>query len=113
MEEKGFSEILKEAQALHSRKNNDYGGSQGLYKMIGVKGRYADCWRKIIRMHSLVWEGNKQLVPDEPIRDTAIDLIVYTVLLVLVLDEQARQKKLTDVPSEVPAPKEAPNYENN
>ena len=87
MIEAGFEEVMVEAIKLHDKKNNDYNGAVQLYKLIGLKGRYSDVFRKVIRLHSLVWEGNERKVKDETIRDTMLDLLVYTVLMIIIFDE--------------------------
>lgn len=90
--------MLVEATMLHDKKNNDYNGSMPLYAATGIKGRFADIWRKTIRLFSLVWEGNTRQVANETIRDTAIDLIVYTTLFILMLDKKKEEGGLIDSP---------------
>lgn len=92
MTEPGFEKILQEVLALHSQKTNDYNGVLPLYKVTGLKGRVADIWRKTIRIMTLGFFDTEQKVPYESLRDTALDLIVYTILYILLLDEEKEKK---------------------
>mgnify|MGYP001564358743 CR=1 FL=1 len=92
MIEPGFDKILEEVLTLHDQKTNDYNGVMALYKATGLKGRIADIWRKAIRILTLGFHDTPQKVKYESLRDTALDLIVYTTLYVLLLDEEQKKK---------------------
>ena len=78
---------MKEVQAkgleLFTRKNTDYGDAFAKYGVIGVLMRIED---KIQRSMSITKNG-VNLVADEGIRDTLIDLHNYAAMALMLLDE--------------------------
>jgi len=78
---------LKQVQAegleLFIKKNTDYGDSFATYGAIGVIVRMGD---KISRLSSVTNKGIN-LVEDEKIRDTLIDLHNYAAMAIMLLDE--------------------------
>ena len=80
-------EQMKEVQAkgleLFMRKNADYGDAFAKYGVIGVMMRIED---KIQRSMSITKNG-VNLVADEGIRDTLIDLHYYAAMALMLLDE--------------------------
>ena len=80
-------EQMKEVQAkgleLFMRKNADYGDAFAKYGVIGVLMRIED---KIQRSMSITKNG-VNLVADEGIRDTLIDLHNYAAMALMLLDE--------------------------
>jgi hypothetical protein len=80
-------EQMKEVQAkgleLFTRKNADYGDAFAKYGVIGVLMRIED---KIQRSMSITKNG-VNLVADEGIRDTLIDLHNYAAMALMLLDE--------------------------
>lgn len=80
--------IQKEALELFKNKNHDYGDSFATYGPIGVLMRMGD---KLSRYQTI--ERNKiTLVDDENVRDTAIDLMNYAAMVVMLLDETSLHK---------------------
>lgn len=79
-----MSQIQTEALNLFARKNQDYGDSFAKYGPIGVLIRMED---KIHRCISLTKNG-VNLVDDESLRDTLIDLHNYSAMAVMLLDEK-------------------------
>jgi hypothetical protein len=80
-------EQLKEVQAkgleLFMRKNADYGDAFAKYGVIGVLMRIED---KLQRSISITKSG-VNLVNDEGIRDTLIDLHNYAAMALMLMDE--------------------------
>jgi len=80
-------EQMKEVQSkgleLFTRKNADYGDAFAKYGVIGVLMRIED---KIQRSMSITKNG-VNLVADEGIRDTLIDLHNYSAMALMLLDE--------------------------
>jgi len=76
--------IHSEALELFSRKNKDYGDSFAQYGVIGVLMRISD---KLQRSISITQSGIN-LVEDEKIRDTLIDLHNYSAMAMMLLDEK-------------------------
>ena len=75
--------IQKEALELFKRKNADYGDAFATYGPIGVIVRMGD---KIQRLISLNKSGI-QLVDNESLRDTLIDLHNYSSMAIMLIDE--------------------------
>ena len=81
--EKQYLDIHKEAFNLFQKKNKDYGDAFADYGSIGVLVRLGD---KIRRCQSTTNSGI-QLVNDESLRDTLIDLHNYSAMAIMLMDE--------------------------
>jgi hypothetical protein len=75
--------VQAEALALFTRKNADYGDAFAKYGVIGVLMRIED---KLQRSMSITKSG-VNLVADEGIRDTLIDLHNYAAMALMLMDE--------------------------
>ena len=75
--------VQKEGLELFKKKNKDYGDAFAKYGTIGVLMRIED---KIQRSMSITKNG-VNLVNDEGIRDTLIDLHNYAAMALMLLDE--------------------------
>ena len=75
--------IQSEALELFTRKNTDYGDAFAKYGVIGVLMRIED---KIQRSLAITKNG-VNLVNDEGMRDTLIDLHNYAAMALMLLDE--------------------------
>ena len=75
--------VQKEAFETFLRKNKDYGDAFATYGPVGVIVRIGD---KIARLTSVSSSG-VNLVQDETIRDTLMDLHNYAAMAVMLLDE--------------------------
>ena len=78
-----LQKVQKEALDLFVKKNADYGDAFAKYGVIGVLMRIED---KLQRSLSITKNG-VNLVKDERIRDTLIDLHNYAAMAVMLLDE--------------------------
>lgn len=76
--------IQKEAFELFKKKNTDYGDAFAEFGVIGVLMRIED---KIKRSLSITKNGIN-LVNDESIRDTMLDLHNYSAMALMLLDEK-------------------------
>jgi hypothetical protein len=76
--------IQKEGLELFKKKNADYGDAFAKYNIIGVLMRIED---KIQRSLSITKNG-VNLVKDENIRDTLLDLHNYAAMGLMLLDEE-------------------------
>jgi hypothetical protein len=76
--------IQEEALELFTKKNADYGDAFAKYGVIGVLMRIED---KLRRAMSITKNG-VNLVNDEGIRDTLIDLHNYAAMAMMLLDEK-------------------------
>jgi hypothetical protein len=78
-----LKKVQSEALDLFIRKNIDYGDAFAKYGVIGVLMRIED---KLQRSMSITKNG-VNLVNDEGIRDTLIDLHNYAAMAIMLLDE--------------------------
>ena len=78
-----MKKVQAEGLALFTRKNIDYGDAFAKYGVIGVLMRIED---KIQRSMSITKNG-VNLINDEGIRDTLIDLHNYAAMALMLLDE--------------------------
>ena len=78
-----MQKIQSEALALFTKKNADYGDAFAKYGIIGVLMRMED---KLQRYMSITKNGIN-LINDESIRDTLIDLHNYSAMALMLLDE--------------------------
>jgi len=78
-----LQKIQSEALALFTKKNADYVDAFAKYGVIGVLMRIED---KIQRAMSITKNG-VNLVNDEGIRDTLLDLHNYAAMALMLLDE--------------------------
>ena len=78
-----MKKIQAEGLALFTKKNADYGDAFATFGVIGVLMRIED---KIQRALSITKNGIN-LVDDESLRDTMIDLHNYSAMTMMLLDE--------------------------
>lgn len=82
-----YTEILGNMRETYINKNNDYGDSFGKsiekYGLISALTRISD---KFNRLESLIL-NNKQLVNDESITDTLVDMANYCIMTCIELQE--------------------------
>jgi len=79
-----FKNIQNEGLNLFIKKNKDYGDAFAQYGVIGVLMRMED---KMKRYMSITKNGIN-LVNDETLRDTLIDLHNYSTMALMLLDER-------------------------
>ncbi len=79
-----MKKIHEESLVIFRKKNIDYGDAFAKYGVIGVLMRIED---KIQRAMSITKNG-VNLVNDEGIRDTLLDLHNYAAMALMLLDEQ-------------------------
>jgi hypothetical protein len=87
-----LEKVQKEGYNLFVKKNKDYGDSFATYGPIGVIVRMGD---KISRLTSLTKSGI-QLVDNESVRDTLIDLHNYAAMAVMLMDEKDQKAHMAD-----------------
>jgi hypothetical protein len=79
-----FKKVQNDGLELFTRKNADYGDAFAKYGVVGVLMRIED---KIQRALSITKNGI-QLVNDESIKDTLIDLHNYAGMALLLMEEE-------------------------
>lgn len=81
-------EIVTSLNDVYKRKNNDYGDSFGKsfekYGITSALVRMEDKWN---RLNSLAM-GKEQMVADEKITDTLLDLANYCIMTVMELEKR-------------------------
>ena len=95
-----FYELLEEMRRLHDMKNADYSPGEplenlrasarwaGVEPWRGVLVRMADKWTRLVNLCS---RGGRHEVPDETVKDTALDLAVYALLFIILWEEEVRE----------------------
>jgi len=95
-----FYELLDEMKDLHSRKNSDYATDEeplsnlrqcerlGIPAWKGALVRLMDKWDRTVK----VANKGKAAVTSESLKDTLMDTAVYSLLCIILLDEQDKQK---------------------
>ena len=78
-----MKKVQNESMELFTRKNKDYGDAFATFGTIGIIVRMSD---KIQRCLSISKNGI-QMVNDENLRDTLIDLHNYSAMAIMLLDE--------------------------
>jgi hypothetical protein len=100
---KDYEIILAQARELVEKKNLDYAGDDDflanfkMSKMMGIKPSMGVLLRisdKFARLCQLV-QGDPN-VADEKIRDTLLDLLNYSALMMLCLDDEEEMERLTE-----------------
>ena len=79
---KQLEAVQAEAKELFRKKNADYGDAFATYGTVGILVRLGD---KIHRLQSITSKGIN-LIEDEKLRDTLIDLHNYAAMGILLLD---------------------------
>jgi len=79
-----YNKVQEEAKKLFQRKNATYGDAFASYGVVGVLVRMGD---KIQRFQQITNSGIN-LVDDESLRDTLIDLHNYSAMAIMLLDEK-------------------------
>ena len=83
-----FKMVQIESRDLFRRKNADYGDAFATYGTVGILVRIGD---KIRRCQSITSRG-VNLVDDEKLRDTLLDLHNYAGMAVMLIDEEFNSK---------------------
>lgn len=78
-----MKKVQQDGLALFAKKNADYGDAFAKYGVIGVLMRIEDK----LQRHMSITKNGVNLVNDEGIRDTLLDLHNYAAMALLMLDE--------------------------
>lgn len=76
-----YDQIIKDAKALAFKKSNDYGVES--LTAFGSQGCLIRLYDKSNRLKNLM-EKKEQLVVDEKIEDTCLDIINYSIYLIMM-----------------------------
>lgn len=88
-----FRELQDEIYELFKKKNGDYGDA---FKENGSIGTFIRIKEKIGRLksfvnidsHGITYKTESQNIVDESMRDTLVDLSSYTIMMLMLLDEE-------------------------
>lgn len=81
--------VHAETLELFKRKNSDYGDAFAEYGTIGVLVRMGDKIKRLLNIS----KTQVQLVNDEQLRDTLIDLHNYSAMAIMLLDEENEENE--------------------
>jgi len=94
------AEITEQMHDLYSRKNEDYNDSFGrMFQELGPITALTRIGDKFERIKSLVTRG-RQLVDDESVKDTLLDMANYCIMTIIELEEieaKAKPQPITPV----------------
>jgi len=90
-----FKKVQNDGLELFTKKNADYGDAFAKYGVIGVLMRIED---KIQRSLSITKNGIN-LVNDEGLKDTLIDLHNYAGMALILMEEEKEKEKETKIVS--------------
>ena len=79
-----MEKVQNEALELFKQKNKDYGDAFANYGPIGVMVRMGDEMQRLVSIS----KNGINLVSDESIRDTLIDLHNYAAMAIMLIDEE-------------------------
>lgn len=88
-----FKTVQREALELFTKKNQDYGDAFATYGPIGVLVRLGD---KLSRLQTIT-SSKITLIDTETTRDTLIDLHNYTAMAIMLLDQDKKKSKNSDI----------------
>jgi len=83
--------VQNEGLELFKKKNNDYGDAFANYGPIGVIVRMGDKMQRLVSIN----KNGINLVSDESIRDTLIDLHNYAAMAIMLIDEETTTTETT------------------
>jgi hypothetical protein len=83
-----YNAVQHEAFALFTRKNADYGDAYKQHGLVGILVRLGD---KLLRFQHISNKGI-QMVHDESLRDTLLDLHNYAAMGIMLMDDENGRK---------------------
>jgi hypothetical protein len=84
-----MEKVQNEALELFKKKNKDYGDAFANYGPIGVMVRMGDKMQRLVSIS----KNGINLVSDESIRDTLIDLHNYAAMAIMLIDEEKQDSE--------------------
>lgn len=89
-----FKELTTKMYETFKKKRNDYGPSSRVtFEMFGPESMTVRMFDKLIRYSNLTSGDVKQLVKDESVKDTLLDLANYALITILELEYQEVQNR--------------------
>lgn len=86
-----FKKVLSEIISLKESKSGDYASS---WRALGMKGLYYQIARKFTRL----WiNKDKEQLNNETIRDSLMDLAIYSIMAIQLIDDEDCGDKIDEV----------------
>lgn len=89
---KRHQEIVEELNRVYEQKNTDYGDSFAEsvreFGIVAALTRISDKYNRFKRLAL----GNRNLVGDESIRDTLLDMANYCIMLSMILEQEQEEE---------------------
>lgn len=83
--------LMPEFWEQFARKAADYNDNENEnHRALGVRGQFADIWRKIGKLKKALWEG-RSLAGEQP-REILLDLIAHCFLTIAMIDREDPKK---------------------
>ena len=79
--DEAIQRIVEDCLTILHNKGNDY---QDDITPLGMRGCFANLFRKVMRLKSLIWDEREAAVEDETLEDTILDLINYGIITELL-----------------------------
>lgn len=93
-----FKELTTKMYETFKKKRNDYGPSSRVtFEMFGPDSMTVRMFDKLIRYSNLTSGDVKQLVKDESVKDTLLDLANYALITILELEHIEAQNRMKSV----------------
>ena len=90
-----FKELTTKMYETFKKKRNDYGPSSRVtFEMFGPDSMTVRMFDKLIRYSNLTSGDVKQLVKDESVKDTLLDLANYALITILELEHIEAQNRM-------------------
>ena len=85
-----FKEIIKECEELREKKLKDYGLTYKEYGYVGLLVKLGDKYGRVKNLYQNQIKGGKPNF--ESARDSLVDLVNYTVMAIMVLDDENNKR---------------------
>lgn len=85
------NELVPEYLELFAAKNADYGSFEESAGVLGVRGQFADIWRKIPKLKRALWDGDD--LEFEGVDEVVLDLIGHLFLTLYMLRTKERVER--------------------
>lgn len=104
-----MNNLVEEWRKGFAIRNADYSSAEfEPHRFLGVRGQFADIWRKIWKLRKAFWDG--QALTGEQPREILMDLIGHCFLTIACLDREAWEARQAMVPRCKPGCEEGHTY---
>lgn len=89
-----FKKILDECEALRWKKLNDYGLTYNEYGYVGLLVKLGDKYGRVKNLYKSSLEFKEPNF--EPARDSLVDLVNYSIMAIMELDDETNKGKVDE-----------------